>query len=164
MGDILLKGWASVQSHEKVMEGDPLTRMRGVCPECGNRTLHMYPFIKDKPDKQVFLWCECGLGDFCARDDWKVRSARPFGPSMFTNGWFCDLARRGMPCPECGKAMELLDRPHQNEADAICPSCGHYELVLAPVQVTKRPPRRVAERGMGTVLQFRPRNEQERQG
>ncbi|MDO4807860.1 MAG: hypothetical protein Q4A07_11515 [Coriobacteriales bacterium] len=157
MGDILLKGWASIQSHDRVMEGDPLTRMRGVCPECGNRTLHMYPFIKSNPHKQVFLWCECGLGDFCSRDDRKVGNARLFEPSMFTNGWFRGLARKGMPCSKCGANMELLDTTNPNLADAICPSCGHYELVQAPVQVPTRPPKRVATQGEGTIIQFRPR-------
>lgn len=158
MGDVMYKIWASQQALGHVRDGHPLTRLRGVCPECANRTLHYFPFSRQSPGYQVFLWCECGMGDFCGEDDWKVRNSRPFEPSICTNPWVADLARRGMACPECNARMEVMDLPHQNEATARCASCGHFEHVFAPIKVERRAPRRVAERGMGEVLQFRPRD------
>lgn len=158
MGDVLLKGWASIQAWEHVENGHPLTRLRGVCPRCGNRTLHLYPFLKGRPGYEVFLRCECGLGNFCDEDDRKVRVARPFDPSMSTSCWVRDLARRGKKCPVCGRRLEVMDAPRPNEATGRCPSCGHFEHIYASTHVPLRPSRGASAKGKGIVLQFRPRD------
>lgn len=158
MGDVMYKIWASQQALGHVRDDHPLTRLRGVCPECGNRTLHLYPFLKGRPGYEVFLWCECGLGDFCDEDDWKVRAARPFDPSMSTSGWVRDLARRGKKCPVCGKPLEVMDAPNPNEATGRCPSCGHFEHIYASTHVSPRTSRNASAKGKGVLLQFRPRD------
>lgn len=164
MGDVMYKIWASWRETERVASGDPLTRLRGICPECGNRSLHLYPHGPN-PGYEVFLWCECGYGDFADRGDWVVRSARPFMPAMFANGYFRGLARQLRTCPACHASQtELLDRPDPNSAHQVCPKCGNVEIVMAPVRVERRGRdarrRRAKHAGQkqATLIQFVPRD------
>ena len=155
LGDVMMKIWASWEEPDRVREGDPLTRLRGVCPECGNRFLHLYSH-GDVPGYQVFLHCECGYGGFADRDDWVVRSARPFRSSMFANSWFRGYARTRISCPTCCGKLVLLDTPDPNLANEVCGRCGRFEVIHAPIEVEQRTE---ASPKAGIVLQFRSKSQ-----
>lgn len=160
MGDVMYKVWASSTETQRVAEGDPLTRLRGRCPACGRRLLHLYPFL-GSPRYEVFLHCACGYADFVNRDALVVRSAVPFEPRLFANGYFRGLARHAQRCSACGSTQtELLDTPDPNTAHVVCSRCGRVGLIVAPFRV-ERPTARKAEAHLvagapADVLPFRP--------
>lgn len=116
----------------------------------------------------MFLWCECGYDGFATGDDPIVRSAVPFRPQMFSNGYFRGLARHPRACPECGTSPTmLLDTPNPNTANEVCDVCGYFGCLMAPMEVKRRGRKKdewikseVSEKKKGVVIQFRPKHDE----